>query len=461
LYRLKSGTTNTYEYWNGTSWISTVFYFTTTLNPAAGGANVSWSQGGDWPTGGNLTDGTYYMVATAYDKANKTAAVSSSFKVLNDSVAPTVRFTTSATTPVGTTPVSGSAVYHAMPTITGEAADNGSGVAKVELRLHRVVNSVVEFWSGTSWGATQVRFAATLNPATGGANVSWSKGSGWPGGANLSENTYYLTAYATDKAAKIASASSNFKVFSDTVVPTVSFTTASTTPVGTTPVSGSTIYNAMPTITGVAADSGSGVAKVELRLHRVVNSVVEFWNGTAWGTTQVKLAATLDPTTGGANVSWSKSDGWPTGANLTDNTYYLTAYAYDKVGKVASASSNFKKATNTSGSTSGNEMLSASGVKFSAGEAWVSNQSIRLSFSGALEQVTAENRANYHVSISTPVSISQAVTVKSALYDKATRTITLLLAEDSLEAGNMVSVKWSLRDGSGAPLNGQAELQAH
>jgi CSLREA domain-containing protein len=448
------------QFWSGTEWGTTQVKLAATLNPTSGGANVSWSKGAGWPTGSNLTDGTYYLTAYATDKANKIASVSSNFKVFSDTTAPTVRFTTSATTPVGTTPVNGSTIYNAMPAITGEAADNGSGVAKVELRLHRVVNSVVEFWSGTAWGAAQVRLTATLNPATGGANVIWSKGAGWPTGGNLSENIYYLTAYATDKAAKVASTSCNFKVLSDTVVPTVSFTTASTTPVGTTPVSGSTIYNAMPTITGVAADSGSGVAKVELRLHRVLNSVVEFWNGTSWGTTQVKLAAVLNPTSGGANVSWSKGSGWPGGANLSDNTYYLTAYAYDKAGKVASASSNFKKATNASGSTSGSEMLSASDVRFSAGEAWVSNQSIRLSFSGALEQVTAENRANYHVSISTPVSISQAVTVKSASYDKATRTITLLLAEGSLEAGNTVSVKWSLRDGSGAPLNGQAELQA-
>jgi hypothetical protein len=451
LHRVVNSVT---EFWNGTAWGTTQVRLAATLNPTTGGANVSWSKGSGWPTGGNLSEGTYYLTAYATDKAAKVAAVTSSFKVLSDTVVPTVSFTTASTTPAGTTPVSGSTIYNVMPTITGVAADSGSGIAKVELRLHRVVNSVTEFWGGTSWGTTQVKLAATLNPANGGANVSWSKGAGWPTGGNLSEGTYYLTAYATDKGAKVASASSNFKLLNDTTVPTVSFTTASTTPAGTTPVSGSTIYNVMPTITGVAADSGSGVAKVELRLHRVVNSVVEFWNGTAWTTTNsVRVAAVLNPTTGGANVSWSKSDSWPTGANLTDNTYYLTAYAYDKVGKIASASSNFKKAS--SAPLTQPVVASPSSVMLSTVQAWEDSQSIELTFTGALEPQTASRNANYIASVN-----GVAVEVQNAVYNTADTSVTLQLAVGTLQKSDVVNISWNLQDSSGKPVTGQTKLQA-
>jgi hypothetical protein len=450
LHRVVNSVT---QFWSGTAWGTTQVRLAATLNPT-GGANVSWSKGAGWPTGGNLSEGTYYLAAYATDKAAKVAAVSSSFKVLSDTVIPTVSFTTASTTPAGTTPVSGSTIYNAMPTITGVAADSGSGIAKVELRLHRVVNSVTEFWNGTAWSTTQVKLAATLNPTSGGANVSWSKGSGWPTGGSLSEGTYYLTAYATDKATKVASASSNFKVLSDTTAPTVNFTTSSTTPAGTTPVSGSTIYNAMPTITGVAADSGSGIAKVELRLHRVVNSVVEFWSGTAWTTTNsVRVAAVLNPTTGGANVSWSKSDSWPGGTNLSDNTYYLTAYAYDKGGKVASASSNFKKAS--SAPLTQPVTASPSSVMLSTVQAWEDSQSIELTFTGVLEPQTASRNTNYIVSVN-----GVAVEVQNAVYNTADTSVTLQLAVNTLQKGDVVSISWSLQDSRGKPVTGQAQIQA-
>jgi Tol biopolymer transport system component len=450
LHRVANSVT---EFWSGTTWGTTQVKLTATLNPAIGGANVSWSKGAGWPTGGNLSEGTYYLTAYATDRASKVASASSNFKFFNDTTAPTVSFTTASTTPVGTTPVSGSTIYNAMPTITGVAADSGSGIAKAELRLHRVVNSVVEFWNGTAWTTTNsVRVAGVLNPTTGGANVSWSKSDSWPTGANFSDNTYYLTAYAYDKVGKVASASSSFKKLIDNELPTVRFTTSATTPAGTTPVSGSTITGAIPTITGEAADTGSGVAKVELRLHRVVNSIVEFWNGTAWGTTQVKLAATLNPASGGANVSWSKGAGWPTGGNLTDGTYYLTAYATDKANKIASASSSFKKAT-VAGLSPGAIGSASSAVTLSTSQALADSQSIKLSFTGALSSTSASQTTNYSVSVNgTPVEVQKAT------YEGASSAVTLQLAVGTLEAGDTVTVSWNLRDSSGQTVRGQTEL---
>ncbi len=266
-----------------------------------------------------------------------------------DTTPPSVNFTTSATTPAGTTPLSNATLYNAIPTITGVAADAGSGVSKVELRLYRAsaVAGVYEEWNGTVWTAS-ARLSTVLSPAAGGANVSFSKSGGWPSGSNLSSGTYYLVAYAYDRAGKYGFFATIFKIVSDTTPPSVSFTTSATTPVGTTPLKNATLYEAIPTITGVAADAGSGVSKVELRLYRAsaVAGVYEEWNGTVW-TASARLSTVLSPTAGGANVSFSKSGGWPSGSNLSSGTYYLVAYAYDRVGKSAAVNTFFKVGNDT------------------------------------------------------------------------------------------------------------------
>ncbi|HEY0076328.1 MAG TPA: FG-GAP-like repeat-containing protein [Abditibacteriaceae bacterium] len=375
----------------------------------------------------------------------------------NDVTAPTVRFTTSATTPTGTTPVNGSTIYNAMPAITGTAADAGSGINKVLLRLYRLkagTTNTYEYWNGTSWMTTVFYFTTVLNPTTGGANVSWSKNSGWPTGTDYSDGTYYMVATAYDKANRTAAVSTSFKKLTDNELPTVRFTTSATTPAGTTPVNGSTITGAIPTITGTATDAASGIAKVLLRLYRLkagTTSTYEYWNGTSWMTTVFYFTTTLNPTTGGASVSWSKNSGWPTGTDFSDGTYYMVATAYDKANKTAAVSSSFKKAT-VAGMTAPTTQSSAT---LTGAEAWSSNGSVRLTFSGALEQATAENRANYNLSVE-----GQTVALTGAFYDKATRTVTLLLAEGTLQAGDSVNISWSLRDAAGAPVRGQAKLQA-
>jgi hypothetical protein len=129
----------------------------------------------------------------------------------------------------------------------------------------------------------------------------------------------------------------------------------------------------------------------------------------------------------------------------------MVATAYDKANRTAAVSSSFKKVT-VSGMAAPTSQSSAT---LTAAEAWSSNQSIRLTFSGALEQAAAENRANYNLSVE-----GQTVALGSAVYDKATRTVTLLLAEGTLQAGDSVNISWSLRDAAGAPVQGQAKLQA-
>ncbi len=350
-----------------------------------------------------------------------------------DTTPPTVSFTTSATAPVGTTPASGSNVYNNVPAITGVAADAGSGVAKVTLRLYRATATagVFEYWNGTSWitpGGTVVipTLNTVLNPAAGSANVSWNKSGGWPTGSNLADGTYYLSVSAYDRAGKMASSSRNFKKFTDAVVPTVSFTTSTTTPVGTTPASGATISSPMPTITGVAADGISGVARVDLRLYRVTATagVYEYWNGTNWitpgGAVVIPtLAATLNPATGGANVSWSKSSGWPTGAAFADGTYYLSATAYDRGANTATSSRNFRKVT----------AASAPIPTSVSGAASVSASSITLNFTGAVPA------GDFTVAINDAATPVQNV-------ERNGQTVTLLLLDGAMQIGDDVRVTW-------------------
>jgi hypothetical protein len=310
--------------------------------------------------GVNLSTATFARIVDSHGRGT----------ILNDdfdTLAPTVSFTTSATTPAGTTPVNGSTLYNvsALPTISGVAADSGTGVAKVTVRLYRptATSGVNEYWDGSNWiipgsGESLPVLSTVLSPSTGGANVTWSRSSGWPGSTNLSDGTYYVRAYAYDRVNNLGSTSvSSFFKSTDTAVPTASFTSSATTPAGTTPVHGTTVYNlsAFPTISGVAADSDSGVARVQLHLYRstTTSGVNEYWDGSNWIIPNSSaliplLSTTLSPGAGGANVTWSRSSGWPTVENLPNTRYYLRAYAYDRAGKVSTAAStNFFKSTDT------------------------------------------------------------------------------------------------------------------
>jgi hypothetical protein len=166
----------------------------------------------------------------------------------------------------------------------------------------------------------------------------------------------------------------------------------------------------------------------------------------------VKLATTLNPTTGGANVSWSKGAGWPTDGNLTDGTYYLTAYATDKANKIASASSSFKKAT-VAGLSPGASGSASSAVMLSTSQALADSQSIKLSFTGALSSTSASQTTNYSVIVNgTPIEAQKAT------YEGASSAVTLQLSAETLMAGDVVSVSWNLRDSLGQTVRGQTEL---
>jgi len=390
-----------------------------------------------------------------------------------DATAPTTSFTNATTTPTGTAPVYNATVWGKLPVITGVASDAHSGVAKVEVQLYRATATagVNEYWNGREWviPSTSVPVAqlqTSLSPTGGGTNVSWSINAGPPAGS-FADGVYYLRAVVTDNVTRrFTTAPLRFSKTTDATSPTVSFTTAGTTPVGTTPANNSTITGAIPTITGIAGDVGSGVAKVELQLYRATATagVNEYWNGTDWivpggSIASPYLITTLNPAMGGVNVTWSKSSDWPVGGNFGNGIYYLRAYATDRVDRrTASVVSRFTKATATSSmpqqSTPSIDMRvpQSSSVRLSSMTADSSEPSITLVFSGALDGEVAQGTSHYSVKAN-----GNVVVVESAIYNAATKTVTLKLPSTGLEAGDDVSVAVrGLTDGKGLNMADQS-----
>jgi len=398
-----------------------------------------------------------------------------------DVTVPTAAFTNATTTPVGTSPVYNGTVWNKLPLISGTAADAGSGISKVELQLYRATATagVNEYWNGTAWitpaaGAAPPRLTTSLSPVGGGANVTWSVNAG-PPAASFGDGVYYLRAFPTDKVDRHgASPVLRFTKATDATNPTVGFTTAATTPGGTTPANFATITGAIPTITGIAGDVGSGVSKVELQLYRASSTagLSEYWNGVNWvipsGSVPTPFLSTaLNPAAGGANVTWSKGSGWPTDNNFGNGTYYLRAFATDKVGKrTASVVSRFTKATATSpmpqsagqGSTPSAgvqvQMAQPSSITLISTATDISQQQIRLNFSGALNLASAGNAANYRLKINGIES-----DILSLVYDDAKHETLISLHADSLADDDTVVVMYRLLDDEGKALTGEVSVE--
>jgi hypothetical protein len=164
----------------------------------------------------------------------------------------------------------------------------------------------------------------------------------------------------------------------------------------------------------------------------------------------------LNPGSGGANVTWSRGSGWPSGSDLPDGTYYLRALAYDRVSRsVATPVFSFKKATSATSAGSASMTSTELNVMLSTAEASVSSQSVKLTFNGALSQAAAEEVSNYSISVN-----GQAVVAQGAAYSASTSTVVLLLPQDSLRVGSQVAATWRLRDTAGALVSGQTTLRA-
>ncbi len=265
------------RFWNGSTWISGAFNLNLAQNSGAWSLDV-----------GALDSGTYAFRAFAADNAGNTAQ-SAAITFTLDKSAPTV----SISEPVDTYS------YRGLSQARGLAADSGSGVALVQMRLTR--NSDNFNWDGRNWTADLVRV-----PALGTQNWTWDLPA-------LSDGFYTLRAIAIDVAGnQTISAPAAF--YLDNTKPTVTISS---------PATGAT--NLAPTLlSGTAQDAPPGVDVVKATLQRAVDNL--YWNGTAWTADAFALSAT-------GRDNWSLA--LPI---LEDGTYTAVVTARDFIGNEGTAS---------------------------------------------------------------------------------------------------------------------------
>lgn len=237
------------------------------------------------PTNG-LPVGTNTVIWTANDASGNTNSDEQLVKVAGgDTTLPKISITSPATGSTITGPSNGVKIN-----LKGTASDSGSGIQKVELKSLK---------SGVVIHAYQ--------QATPGAIGNWGT---WSHALTFTQTgTYTITARATDKAGNQNwySVTVNIAFASDTTIPTVTITS----PQSGASFSGPSGVPKKISLAGIAADSESGVQKVELKSLKS-GSVVHAY----------QLASTSN--------SWAK---WTHALSFTESgTYTITARATDNEG---------------------------------------------------------------------------------------------------------------------------------
>lgn len=291
-------------YWTGSAWGASTA-LPTTLSSGA------WRASSPMPSNTTLPNSTYQVVATAKDKAGLSKTVTLSFTI--DAAAPVIKIST---------PTNGG-VFKDLPSTTGTASDNLK-VQSVTVKLYRYASAEApaSYWNGTAWDATY-NVATHELLATGTTN--WSR-SLLTNAITRKDGKYYVQLTAKDSAGNIGTATNILWI--DSVAPAL---TIDTPPPGA-------LITKLPSIAGTVADNlgGQGLVRTDLQIRRVVDN--RYWTGSAWS-----LAPTL-LSTGLGSGRWSRihtTAPLPSGANLLDGQYALTAIAYDKAGNSKSATSSF------------------------------------------------------------------------------------------------------------------------
>ena len=183
---------------------------------------------------------------------------------------------------------------NALPQIKGSISEGGgSGLASLTGRLTR--SSDGKFWNGSNWVAT----AFNLNLPQTSDGTLWFLDTEF-----LSDGTYSFRAFAADNAGNTAQ-SEPITFTLDMSAPTVFIGV----PVNTYS------YRGLTQASGTAADSGSGLASVQIQLTR--NSDNFNWDGRNWTADFVTVAAV-----GTTNWTWTLPA-------LSDGFYTLRAIAID------------------------------------------------------------------------------------------------------------------------------------
>ncbi len=258
-------------YYNGSTWQATAVWLS-----CVGTDNWSYSA----PA---LSAGTYTVASRATDWAGHIQPVPSQRTFTYDPDEPVSAVTTSG-------------YDRAWPgTITGTSGDAMSGVARVQVAVHRALDDL--WFDGTQWGAFQWITASGIS--------QWSLVLQPP-----VETTYAIQSRATDNCGNV-----------QTTFGQSSWTYDATPP--TSDISTSGCYSSAWTgrIVGTAGDAGSGVRAVDISLR---NSSGQYFDGSFWQATRVWLPAS------GANQ-------WSYAVTLGEGLYSVQSRASDWAGNVQTA----------------------------------------------------------------------------------------------------------------------------
>jgi hypothetical protein len=164
-----------YEWWDGTTWVTNIFFRMSTLDSVAG----AWRLSG-LPAGGDLVDGAYAVRAVAFDNNNQSTTVQTYFSL--DRVKPVI----TVTTPANGATLSGFSL------IGGTVVDSGSGIRRVDVVLKRLSDGFR--WAYTEWLNKETGNQATVS------NTNWGLNTNLPSGDNLPDGLYEIKGVAFDKA---------------------------------------------------------------------------------------------------------------------------------------------------------------------------------------------------------------------------------------------------------------------
>ena len=314
-------------YWNGSAWQLGVFNLPASNSATTGNATATWTSIAALPTWASTPDGIYTIQATATDKAGNVLAGSAVSFTLDDT-APAVA---SVATPSATSFFQASAVP---ATFSGGAADNVGGVGlNANSTTFTLKNATGQYWNGSTWQPTVFNLPGNNSATSGNMAVTWTSSATLPTWSAQPDGVYAVQATVTDIAGNAFTGSA------------ISFTLDDTAPITasvTTPAGGNFFQaSAVPaTFSGIVADNTGGIGlnanSTTFTLQR--STAPNYWNGTAWQSTPVALAATNVATTSGTVTTWTSNVSLPIWATLPDAIFTIQATATEVAGNTFAGS---------------------------------------------------------------------------------------------------------------------------
>jgi hypothetical protein len=289
---------NSASFWNGSSWSSSTASFSAFVNAT----DNRWATT-RVPTEANVRSGQFTLSVSARDGAGNASLSQPGINQI------TFRVDASAPTVTITSPQNGSFLSSPGYVFTGRANDS-SGISHVVGFIRR--NADYQYWNGSTWVTDPLQ--ANLPTTYDSGATTWSCTANLPQpGTDLSGGSYNFIAIAFDNAGNSAQTDS-FITLDDNAPPQVAVTTPG--------------YNAAVktlTIFGGTASDLSGIKNNEVVFTLYHVPTGQFWTGSSWSG---DMTALKGPVVG---TNWSYG-AVPTGSNLRNGQYLISASARDNAG---------------------------------------------------------------------------------------------------------------------------------